>query len=285
MNINAIKAFVVTTELGSISAAAKAMNKGRVQVSQWIANLELDWGIELFDRAGHKPVLTEQGQALLEKASSVLRLSEKLESQVETINKAGTNCLRLGVTTFIDPKVISHLVSQLRSIDANMNLQIEFATCDDLMASEQYDFIISHYPYSGVGNWEFMNVTQHQFVSVCAPEHPIAQLDEVSTEQLSQHLAIAITQQQDESVWGSFKFESLSVNNLATAKQLVKDGIGWISLDQGSIKQELRDNQLVIINHREAIQRSKFGLGYRDADCLNGVREVIYNVLRQHVTQ
>ncbi|MCW8346570.1 LysR family transcriptional regulator [Vibrio sp. ZSDZ65] len=283
MNINAIKAFVITTELGSISAAAKAMNKGRVQVSQWIANLELDWGIELFDRAGHKPVLTEQGQALLDKASSILRLSEKLESQVEKINGSGTDRIRLGITTFIDPKIVSLLIHQLREIEPGIELQIECATCDDLMASEQYDFIISHYPYSGIGQWEFMNVTQRQFVSVCAPGHPIAQLDEVSTDQLSQHLAIVITQQQNESVWSNYKFDHLSVNNLTTVKQLAKDGIGWISVDQDSIKNELNNNELVIINHREAIQRNKFGLGYRDSDHSLGIREIIYNVLCQHV--
>ncbi|MGV2989685.1 LysR family transcriptional regulator [Vibrio sp. E150_011] len=283
MNINAIRAFVITTELGSISAAAKAMNKGRVQVSQWIANLELDWGIELFDRAGHKPVLTEQGQALLDKASSILRLSEKLESQVEKINGSGTDRIRLGITTFIDPKIVSLLIQELHEIEPGIGIQIDFATCDDLMASDQYDFIISHYPYSGIGQWEFMSVTQRQFVSVCAPGHPIAQLDEVSTEQLSHHLSIAITQQQNESVWGNYKFELLSVNNLATAKQLVKDGIGWTSIDQDSIKNELNHNQLVIINHREAIQRSKFGLGYRDSEHALGIREIIYNVLCQHV--
>ncbi|MCF4175462.1 LysR family transcriptional regulator [Vibrio mediterranei] len=283
MNINAIKAFVITTELGSISAAAKAMNKGRVQVSQWIANLELDWGIELFDRAGHKPVLTEQGQALLDKASSILQLSEKLASHVEKINGSGAGCIRLGITTFIDPKIVSHLIHQLRDIDAEMDLQIEFSPCDDLIASTDYDFIISHYPYSGIGHWEFMNVTQRQFVSVCAPQHSIAQLDEVSTEQLSQHLAIAITQQ-NESLWGSYKFDTMSVNNVATARQLAKDGIGWICIDQDSIKHELNNNELVIINHREAIQRSKFGLGYRDSHCANGIREVLYNVLRQHVS-
>ncbi|SEG52642.1 LysR family transcriptional regulator [Vibrio hangzhouensis] len=283
MNIHAIKAFVLTTELGSISAAAKAMNKGRVQVSQWIANLELDWGLELFDRTGHKPILTEPGHALLEKATSMINLSEKLASQIETINGTGCPRIRLGITSYIDPQLVSRLVLQLREIEPATELLIEFAPCDDLIASDQYDFIISHYPHSGIGQWEFLNISQRQFVSVCSPEHPIALVDDVTTEQLGQHLAISVTQQQSESLWSSIKFDTLAVNNLTTAIQLAKDGVGWLCLDQASVADELSNNQLMIINHREAIQRCKFGLGYKDAHTMIDVREALYHTLHQYI--
>ena len=50
MNIQHLKAFVQAAHLGSISAAAREMGKRQSQVSQWIADLEVDFGVELFVR-------------------------------------------------------------------------------------------------------------------------------------------------------------------------------------------------------------------------------------------
>ncbi len=44
MNIQHLKAFVLAAHLGSISAAAREMGKRQSQVSQWIADLEVDFG-------------------------------------------------------------------------------------------------------------------------------------------------------------------------------------------------------------------------------------------------
>lgn len=58
-----IQAFVMAAELGSFSAAARQMGKVQSAVSTAIANLEIDAGVELFDRSGRAPVLTEEASA------------------------------------------------------------------------------------------------------------------------------------------------------------------------------------------------------------------------------
>jgi DNA-binding transcriptional LysR family regulator len=50
MNLQGMRALLLTAELGSVSAAARRMGKRLSQVSQWLSNLELDLGLTLFER-------------------------------------------------------------------------------------------------------------------------------------------------------------------------------------------------------------------------------------------
>lgn len=51
--------------LGSFSAAARKLGKSQSTVSTAIANLEIDLGLNLFDRSSRKPMLTEHGRVVL----------------------------------------------------------------------------------------------------------------------------------------------------------------------------------------------------------------------------
>jgi DNA-binding transcriptional LysR family regulator len=67
-----LRAFAQTAALGSFSAAARRLGKRQSTVSEAVARLEIDLGIELFDRRARQPVLTEAGRALLGRVQGVL---------------------------------------------------------------------------------------------------------------------------------------------------------------------------------------------------------------------
>ncbi|ELU07149.1 hypothetical protein CAPTEDRAFT_119712, partial [Capitella teleta] len=60
--------FVAVAEKGSFSAAARSLGKAQSGVSTTISNLEIDLGVELFDRTHRTPELTPAGRALLREA-------------------------------------------------------------------------------------------------------------------------------------------------------------------------------------------------------------------------
>lgn len=57
-HLDQMQAFVFAAKLGSFSAAARRMGKAQSAKSMAIANLEIDAGVEIFDRQGRSPVLT-----------------------------------------------------------------------------------------------------------------------------------------------------------------------------------------------------------------------------------
>ena len=74
----ALEAFAQTVALGSFSAAARRLGKSQSTVSEAISRLEIDLGLELFDRSSKHPVLTEAGKAMLGRIEDVLAASDKL---------------------------------------------------------------------------------------------------------------------------------------------------------------------------------------------------------------
>lgn len=47
-----LQAFICVAESGSFSAAARLLRKDRATLHQQIGNLEIDWGMSLFNREG-----------------------------------------------------------------------------------------------------------------------------------------------------------------------------------------------------------------------------------------
>ena len=62
------------------SAAGRKLSRAQSVVSQTLANLEVQFGVKLFDRARRRPVLTTQGHALLAHARTVAGDVDRLKA-------------------------------------------------------------------------------------------------------------------------------------------------------------------------------------------------------------
>lgn len=84
--------------MGSISAAARALNLSQPSVSNTIAQLELRLGVTLFTRSRSGIVLTREGEALRDRAEAMVRLLETAAVEVEHAARAIAGPLRIGGT-------------------------------------------------------------------------------------------------------------------------------------------------------------------------------------------
>lgn len=71
-----IAAFVLTTRLGTVTAAAQSLGMSQSATSRLIAGLESKLGYALFDRVGRGVVPSTAGQEFLERAKAILRAAE-----------------------------------------------------------------------------------------------------------------------------------------------------------------------------------------------------------------
>ena len=72
VTIDQLRVFRQVAETGSFSAAARAMHRAQSAVTYAVQKLEDQAGVELFDRSGYRPVLSEAGRALLPRAVRIL---------------------------------------------------------------------------------------------------------------------------------------------------------------------------------------------------------------------
>ncbi len=79
--LDQLSAFVIAVEKGSFSAAARELGKAQSRVSTAVANLEIDLGLELFDRSARLPRLTAAGEQIYQEAKVVLRQCQRLDAR------------------------------------------------------------------------------------------------------------------------------------------------------------------------------------------------------------
>ncbi len=110
---NRARAFLVTAEEGSFSAAARTMGSTQPTVGRQVAALESALGVTLFERVGTRLELTTTGLDLLEHvramAEAAVRFSLAATGQAESI--AGPVCITASesITAYLLPPLLSAL--------------------------------------------------------------------------------------------------------------------------------------------------------------------------------
>jgi len=118
---NHTRAFLVTAEEGTLSAAAKALDVTQPTLSRQVAALEAQMGITLFERVGQRLVLTESGVDLLEHARAMSTAAQQfsLTAAGQSQKVEGLVVISVGEldAIFRLPKVIAKLRKQEPGID------------------------------------------------------------------------------------------------------------------------------------------------------------------------
>jgi DNA-binding transcriptional LysR family regulator len=185
-----LKAFALAAELGSFSAAARRLGKAQSAVSTAIANLEIDAGVTLFDRSGHKPELTAEGRALLPFADGVLLGLREFGAKASSLGEGIEDRLVFAVEEGVN---LTPVVDQLREFSTAFPqvvleiLEPGLNDTADLLKKGRADLGLmverENYP---VG-FQFRGVGHGLIAPFCHPDHPLAALEIVSYTDLRQH--------------------------------------------------------------------------------------------------
>tara|TARA_R110002167_G_scaffold9121_15_gene41605 strand:+ start:1941 stop:2858 length:918 start_codon:yes stop_codon:yes gene_type:complete len=118
---NHTRAFLVTAEEGTLSAAAKALGMTQPTLSRQVSALEAQLGIRLFERVGQRLVLTDSGVELLEHArlmgSTALQFSLAATGQSQQLEGSVTISAGELDAVFRLPKIIATLRREEPGID------------------------------------------------------------------------------------------------------------------------------------------------------------------------
>ena len=113
LSLDHLRVIVTIADVGSFSAAARKLRRAQSAISQAVATLEQLQGVQLFDRSGHRPQLTEIGQVLVGQARQVLASAARFEA-VAASNRSG---LAAELALAIDPLVPTEpLIESLRAL-------------------------------------------------------------------------------------------------------------------------------------------------------------------------
>lgn len=101
MDLKQLRYFTAVVEQGSVSAAARALYMSQPPLSTQIRQLEEELGCRLFDRDGHRLLLTDAGKLLYERAQGLLEMAGSMEKELRDFAEGATGTLRLGAVSSI----------------------------------------------------------------------------------------------------------------------------------------------------------------------------------------
>ena len=134
---NRARAFLVTAQEGSFSAAARALNTTQPTLGRQVAWLEEELGVALFERTPKGLQLTKSGYELVEYVKAMgeaaTNLSRVASGHAETLE--GSVCISASeaIAAFVLPPIISRLRTQYPGIEVEI---IATNTISDLMRRE-----------------------------------------------------------------------------------------------------------------------------------------------------
>ena len=112
--LDQLRTFVAVVDRGSFRSGAAHLSRAQSAISHAIANLEGELDIRLFDRAGHRPVLTPEGQTLLENARDILLKVDVLRARSKGLHESEELELSIVVDTLFPVPQIGEALVETR---------------------------------------------------------------------------------------------------------------------------------------------------------------------------
>lgn len=253
-----LSVFLAIVECGSFSGAARKLNRAQSAVSYAIANLERLLELELFDRTGRKPVLTEAGRALLDEARAVGGQVDRLRARARQMREGVEARLAVAVDVFYPVPTLLEVLAEFRQRFASVPVHLRteaLGAVVELVAAGEVQFGISEPLPEFPAGIEREPLVPIPLVTVCAASHPLAAHEgSLTLPELRRHTQLVLTDRSkltagtDMAVAGE---DNWRLADLPTKQACIAAGFGWGNLPLHMVEAELATGQLCRLQVRE----------------------------------
>jgi DNA-binding transcriptional LysR family regulator len=254
-SLDQLRTFIAAADTGSFSAAGRRLHRAQSVVSQTMANLEVQLGVRLFDRAGRYPVPTDAGRALLAEARTVVGGMDLFKARAKSL--AGglepelivvvdvmfpTDALTRAIVAFQAEFPATPLRMYVEALGATLlpvlNGTCSFGVTGSLgLAPPQ----LTREGLRGV-----------KLVMVVSPRHELASFaGPIPTASLGQHVQLVLTDRSELSRGQDFGVLSpitWRLADLSAKHEFLRAGLGWGTMPLGMVAADLAAGRLVRIS-------------------------------------
>ena len=256
MTLEQLEIFKAVVIEGSFRAAADSLWKTQPAVSIAIKKLEEEFGVTLFDRKNYRATLTENGKAFHEKCLSVLHESDQLKALGNHLSKGEEPYIKISINVVSPiPEILKFLRTFFEN-HPNTQPEIHFDVLKgsvERLDKEEVDISLSALAPDET-TYEKVFLGNTTLIPVCAPAFIPTKNQNASIDSKLKNLTQIIVSD------SSYKRESKkyhvltggkswTVNSMHVKKKIILAGMGWGSLPEYLIKEELTNGSLVEIKN------------------------------------
>lgn len=273
--LDQLRVLAAVAETGSFSAAGRRLRRTQSVISYTVANLEAQLGLALFERtrdrlaeaeggeaghsqggrAGRRPRLTEAGHAMLADARRIGLMVDELRARADGLARGLEAEVGLAVDVmYPTARLVAVLDAFARAFPTvALRLRVEaLGGPVQLVLDRECGLGIVGGFFVGAAGLETRGIGEVALVTVCAPGHPLAREAEASGSladaALREHVQLVLTDRSTLSAgrdFGVTALRSWRLGDLGAKHALLVAGLGWGSMPEHMVQQDLRHGRLV----------------------------------------
>ncbi|MED4606550.1 LysR family transcriptional regulator [Paenibacillus validus] len=265
MQLKNIEAFLKIVEKGSFSAAADALYISQPTISVRIQQLEQQLNTPLFQRInGRKVELTQAGEKIFPYLNESFKLIEKAYEELQEI-PVQRKKLRISCPNHMGVEIMPEVLKVLYECYPNFEFPVKINPTDlvvkDIRCDEAdvgFGYIQVEENYSDIC---MIKIANEQNILVCAPDHPLTQLEKVVPSDLSNQRIIVYnrefyaTQMVEQFLEKNQlkDYKEVEISNIGWLKMMVRKGMGIAFLQEVIVREELNNGTIVKLNLRKSL--------------------------------
>jgi DNA-binding transcriptional LysR family regulator len=181
ISLRQLRAFLAVARQQHFRRAAESLHLSQPAVSRYIAELEDELGIRLFDRTTREVVSTDAGRYLESAIGRVLDELEGVLSHVHSESERKRGKVHVAAVPTLSaglmPRCIADCAARYPELTIQLHDQAQTLVLDSVRGGE-VDFGVAIDPPL-TGEFDIEPLLRDPFVLVCPPDHPLARLDKV----------------------------------------------------------------------------------------------------------
>jgi len=198
LTLDALTVLDAIDRRGSFAAAADELHRVPSAVSYTVQKLEQDLDVVIFDRRGHRAVLTAAGKELLDEGRQLLQAAQHLEHHVKRVATGWEAELRIAVDTIIHMRNVLPLLEAFYADNGGttrlrISREVLGGTWDALVTGRADLIIGGPGEAPAGGGYVTESLGDVEIVFAVAPSHPLADAQEpIPSAVLLKHRAVAV---------------------------------------------------------------------------------------------
>ncbi len=200
LDLESLRVLHVIISEGSFARAAEKLCKAQSAVSYQIRKLEQQLGFQIFDRSKYRAELTPRGQVLWSEGRRMLELASRIETLAERYTEGWEPSLELVIDGALPMEPVMRALKTLvdRDIPTRTRVKVEALGGVQMRFEQDRSDLMLVKDYRPAPNLKAIALPAITVLLVAARDHPLAQQQRISLDQLYDHVELTIQDTSDE---------------------------------------------------------------------------------------
>jgi DNA-binding transcriptional LysR family regulator len=248
--LDQLRVLAAIADAGSFSAAARKLRRTQSVISYAVSNLEAQLGVDLFDRAGRTPRLTEAGRALLADARRVSLQVDELRARAMALRQGTEVEVSLAVDVMFPIPRLTEILRAFADAYPTVGLRLRIEAIGGVT-----QLVMDGVCTLGISGWagdlpdalRCQTIGNLKLVPVAAPSHPLAALDRVPSGATRDHIQLVLTDASrltEGRDYGVFSLRTWRLGDLGAKHALLVAGLGWGNMPEHLVADDIAAGRL-----------------------------------------